>query len=156
MNREHASIEWYTGVSATKKLAPRCPFALVDRCPKYYESAAVLAEVGLTAPLPPADTARLDQKWNGWMSPIPEQSASVFSADDSVRGIWNICPEIGFEIFGYFATLLHKYADEIDLDFAHRRLSAEVRAGAIRGGSGPVYYLSIILNAACTRFCLPL
>lgn len=125
MDRDKASLEWYTQLSARQKLAPRCPFALVERCPKFYESAALLARTGLTAPLAASDSSRLDNKWQGWHSPIPEQAVSVFKADDSFRGVSNLCPEIGYEIFGYFSTHFHRYGDEIDIDFAHRRLARE-------------------------------
>jgi hypothetical protein len=125
MARQQADLEWYTQTSARQRLPPRCPFALTERCPKYFESAEMLANAELTAPLQEEDRARLDRKWQGWHSPIAEQETSVWKINDSLSSINNLCPEIGYDIFGYFSVLFHRYADEIDVDVAHRRLSRE-------------------------------
>jgi hypothetical protein len=52
-----------------------------------------------------------------------EQETSVSHVDDEARGFTNFCPEVSFDRFGYFASYLHHYADEMDLDIAHRRLA---------------------------------
>ena len=46
----------------------------------------------------------------------PKDKPSLFS---------NFCPEVSFDTFGWFASNLASYADEIDADFAHRRLAKE-------------------------------
>ena len=44
---------------------------------------------------------------------------------DDPRHLMNFCPEVLYERFGLFATALHGYADEIDIDSAHSQLAAE-------------------------------
>jgi hypothetical protein len=41
------------------------------------------------------------------------------------RGFHDFCPEVSYEIYGYFASALHHYADEIDRDLMHKHLTRE-------------------------------
>src|SRR6266478_1120232 len=41
------TLKWYTDISASKSLSPRCPFASVHRCPRYYQSVSLLGEAGV-------------------------------------------------------------------------------------------------------------
>jgi hypothetical protein len=56
--------------------------------------------------------------------PIPKDiEPFVGGPENDMHLFFNICPEVSFDLFGYFAKSLSKYADEIDRDAAHKRLS---------------------------------
>lgn len=61
------------------------------------------------------------------MPKTAEQATGVMSSEDQLGqrktvGYSNFCPEVSYDSFGYFASSLHRYADEIDSDCAHARL----------------------------------
>jgi 5-methylcytosine-specific restriction endonuclease McrA len=56
---------------------------------------------------------------------VAEMISRFTRAGDQFRSISGACPEVAAEVFGYFASGLHLYADEIDHDLAHKRLSEE-------------------------------
>jgi hypothetical protein len=47
------NLEWYESVSEKKHLLPRCPFASVYRCPRYYQSISLLGEAGVSTRIDP-------------------------------------------------------------------------------------------------------
>lgn len=119
-----ADLPWYTSISIDRGLAPRCPYATVERCPRYYQSLSLLGRAGSTG-IDKAEDERLLHFWQGsdlWPK-TREQETSIWHTDDDARGFINFCPEVSFDRFGYFASYLHRYADELDVDAAHLRLS---------------------------------
>ena len=42
-------FQWYSAESRRLELAPRCPFAAVHGCPRYYQSLSLLGRAGNTA-----------------------------------------------------------------------------------------------------------
>ena len=50
---------------------------------------------------------------------------SVQRADQRFSSLDNFCPEGAYDLQGVFATMLGRYVDEIDRDFAHERLSKQ-------------------------------
>jgi len=119
--------KWYTDISASKNLSPRCPFASVHRCPRYYASTSLLGQVGVTTAMHPEDDQRLLEKWKQtdvW--PVTsEQEAQVIGPEGKPSHFFNFCPEVSFDRFGWFASNLSRYADELDADIAHRNLADE-------------------------------
>lgn len=119
--------EWYANLSQERGVAFRCPFATVESCPRFYQSLALLGQAGSTK-VPQAEEERLLNHWKSsdlWPR-IDEQAVGLFGGNPDNPSIYsNFCPEVTFERFGFFATTLTKYGDEIDVGFAHQRLEEE-------------------------------
>jgi len=119
------NIEWYLSISNERKVAPRCPFATVERCPRYWSSLSLLRHMGHTS-ISEEEDLRLQKKWeNSELLPrIAEQDTSI-SGSPSSKCLTNYCPEVTYESFRVFASLLCEHGDEIDRDLAFARLSRE-------------------------------
>lgn len=118
-----ANFDWYSSVSSQKSIPPRCPYANVDRCPRYYESLSLLGSAGITTALTQSEEKRLLKKWKNsehWPK-VNEHAASVLDG----KHFSHFCPEVAFDVFGLFASELHRYADEIDTHAAHAQLANE-------------------------------
>src|SRR5207237_4392538 len=95
-----------------------------ELCPRYYESLALLSKyTGLTK-IPSERSASLDRKWKPFESVIAEEEpVASFSGrqedpDDYRKLDWlaRFCPEVCYEQFGYCASKLEAYLDDIDRD----------------------------------------
>jgi hypothetical protein len=42
------SLDWYKKKSLEGSLPPRCPFATVESCPRYYQSLSLMGDAGAT------------------------------------------------------------------------------------------------------------
>ena len=117
-------LGWYLEKSKTQGSPPRCPYATVDSCPRYYQSLSLLARAGRTQ-IDREEDERLQEKHKKsdlWPKTM-EQATSISGSENNYRNFSNYCPEVAFENFGYFATSLARYADEIDLEHAHEGLT---------------------------------
>lgn len=124
------NLKWYTDISKEKGMLPRCPFASVHRCPRFYQSLSLLGKHGSTS-LETAEDGALLEKWSKsdlWPATL-EQATGVMGPGSRAKHFVNFCPEVPFERFGIFASHLNDYSDELDRDNAHRSLS--------RTGEGP-------------------
>ena len=120
-------IEWYTGQSQKMNITPRCPFSSVERCPRYYQSLSLLKDAGTTA-IDPKEDKRLLRYWEKsdlWPK-INEQATAIAGNPNNPGHFWNFCPEVAFDRFGYFASDLNAYADELDIGLTHEKLGREV------------------------------
>ena len=119
-------LTWYKGQSAQHGVLPRCPFASVERCPRFYQSLALLGEAGFATTIDPGEDQRLQSTWQEsdlWPR-TAEQASAIMGPSENPKHFLNFCPEVLFDRFGVFAHSLHEYADEIDQEVAHRRLRA--------------------------------
>lgn len=117
-------LDWATSEGLRKGISPRCPFASVELCPRYFLSLAILGNSGVTTRIEKDNDRRLHEKWEKhpcWPR-TTEQEPGVFSRDGSPRNFHHFCPEVMYDIFGAFATSISSYPDELDRDLAHERL----------------------------------
>ncbi len=115
--------DWYFSLSSQKNLSPRCPYANVENCSRYYESLSILSNAGFTTSIHSSEEKRLLKKWRKsklWPK-INEHAVSRLDRSN----FSHLCPEISYDIFGLFAIELHRYADEIDIHTAHDQLIKE-------------------------------
>lgn len=121
---EIPDLQWCSERSKSKGIAIRCPFATVESCPRYYQSVSLLGNAGSTA-IPIDEDERLFAKWKAselWPRSA-EYETSISGWEGKASHFSNFCPEVAFDRFGYFATYLGRYADEIDSDAGHDRLT---------------------------------
>lgn len=120
-------FQWYS--SESKRLgfkSPRCPFASVHACPRYYQSLSLLGGAGCTA-IPNAEDEALKAKWEKhplWPATM-EQATSISGGDGEKNSYDKFCPEVAYDTFGLFATFLGRHVGEIDRDLAASRLEKE-------------------------------
>lgn len=116
-------LSWYTNKSREQDVTSRCPFATVNTCPRYYQSLSLLGEAGSTK-IEKKEDERLLKRWKKsdlW----PKTDEQYTSISGNQKSFGNFCPEVAFERFGYFASVLLRYGDEIDRDVWHKRLGKE-------------------------------
>jgi hypothetical protein len=119
-------LKWYISISHQKGGQPRCPFATVWSCPRFYQSLALLGEAGSTK-IDPEEDKKLLKHWEkSDLWPTTREYATSISGSPGEPHIFsNFCPEVSFGRFGYFASLLARYADRIDMGIALKRLNKQ-------------------------------
>ena len=157
MARIQPTLEWYKARSVDAGSPPRCPFTSVQRCARFYQSVSLLGESGFTTAIPRAKDERLLAMWQQsdlWPS-VDEQATSIMGPADDPRHLMNFCPEVLYERFGLFASSLHGYADEIDIDTAHSLLAAEHASASDWGWTWasvkPMHYTDCPLYSPLTQ-----
>lgn len=81
----------------------------------------------MTTKIEPEEDQHLLNKWKKsdlWPT-INEQATSISGRPDKPSLFSNFCPEVAYDMSGFFAVSLFRYVDEIDLDVAHARLAKE-------------------------------
>lgn len=119
-------FDWYVAISAKHGGTPRCPFAFVERCPRYYQSLSLLSHAGSTS-IDPTEDERLLNYWkkSDMWPKTAEYETAIAGPDGRISLFDNFCPEVTFDRFRYFAVYLHRYTDDIDADVATERLARE-------------------------------
>ena len=117
------TLEWYKSISAKHNLTPRCPFANVYKCPKYYDSLYLLEGTGATS-MNEQDIKELDKYWEEKKLKfgLKEEMPGIARKGDKFSFLTNFCPEATFLRFAYFASHLSEFADEIDRDIRYTEL----------------------------------
>ena len=116
------NFDWYATLSRQLGGAPRCP---------YLSSLSLMGSAGATK-MDKAEEERLFARWKQsdiWPHTADQDTGTFQTVSDSgatqTSMFLNFCPEVTFDIFGLFASALGNYTDEMDRDFAHRRLQRE-------------------------------
>jgi hypothetical protein len=124
--REMPNAEWYVRRSQSCASPVHCPFATVEACPRYYQSRSLIGEAGSTK-IPKKEDQRLLKYWKrSDLWPRTTEQATAIAGESGNPAIFSkFCPEVIGERFGYFATSLTRYANELDVHLAHERLSKE-------------------------------
>lgn len=109
----YPDLEWYAGISSKKGLTPRCPYAAAARCPRYYQSLALLGNAGSTQ-IDESDDRKLEAFWRGTdLWPLTaEQSTAISGPSDGKKSFTHFCPEVAFDRFGLFASDLFPSLDD--------------------------------------------
>lgn len=113
------NLNWYLATSKKMDVPPRCPLATVETCPRFYQSLSLLGSAGSTA-IESSEDKRLLEKWitSDLWPKTREQETIIYNN----KIFDQFCPEVAFERFGYFASYLGRYSDELDHDLAHEQL----------------------------------
>lgn len=125
-------LEWYAATSEKKGISTRCPFATVQRCPRYFESVSLLSDAGRCSKLSPVTHDAVLKKWMAHeLWPVSGETATSISGRHPGNCFSNFCPEVAFDTFRLFGSTLIEFYDEIDRAARERQLEAkgEVRAG---------------------------
>jgi 5-methylcytosine-specific restriction endonuclease McrA len=117
---ENPNLEWYQSESRKQGVPPRCPIAKAELCPRYFETLWLLGEAKLTTQMPPEKKASFEQKWKTLGSTIAEEGPSLLGDGERTHDLSRICPEVAYELYGYFACNLSEYADELDRELAYK------------------------------------
>ena len=114
------NLNWYLAVSKKMGVPPRCPLATVETCPRFYQSLSLLGSAGSTA-IESSEDKRLLEKWKtSDLWPKTREQETIIYGNNKFFD--QFCPEVAFARFGYFASYLGRYSDELDHDLAHEQL----------------------------------
>ncbi|MCQ8117733.1 hypothetical protein [Methylomonas rosea] len=147
MSTDYPDLEWYIAISEVKSLTPRCPYVTIYKCPRYFDSIALISDTGITTSLDKSIHDKLLLKWKNHelFQPLEEMAASISDG----KNINNFCPEVSFDIFGVFASSFYRFIDSIDKDSRHKQLDREeVKAEDWRWGweyLKPIHYSQCFL-----------
>jgi len=113
---------WYRTKSAEVDAPLSCPYANVHKCPRYYASIYMLGEVKMITSISDDKKTELDAFWaESNVEPvIAEDDTGISGSEGKSSSFSNFCPEVTFTYFGYYASFLARYADEIDKDNGQR------------------------------------
>ena len=119
------NFAWYQKQSRALKLPPRCPFASVKLCPRYFRTLWLFGEHAVVERISSGEAMRLEDQldksslFSREFQPQPELTLS----NDHTRIIgWNdCCPEIAFDAYGVFAAS-GSFMDKGDKKLRHAEL----------------------------------
>ncbi len=127
MNQVVPNFAWYLAEGTRLGLkSPRCPFASVHACPRYYQSLSLLGSAGCSPIKKEVDDELLGRWKKHPLWPVTgEQETGISGGNDVPNGYHNFCPEVAYDTFKLFATYLGRHVGEIDRDIAAAQLAKE-------------------------------
>ncbi len=123
----YPDLSWYAAISERKRLPGRCPYANVHRCPRYFESTALLSDKGITTRMPRDLHDSVVAKWKAHeLSPATAETATSISGGDHPSTFSNFCPEVAYDTFRLFAVTLIRITDDpIDREIAEQLIKED-------------------------------
>jgi hypothetical protein len=120
-------LKWYKEQSTKYGLTPRCPFAHIKRCYRYYASSSMLGEAKVLSKKDEEGDKRLLEWWNksDICATSKTEDVGITFEGDKPRHYANLCPEIAYLAFDLFASDLYRFSDDIDRREMHRVLVKE-------------------------------
>jgi 5-methylcytosine-specific restriction endonuclease McrA len=129
MPRKRADLAWYSAESRKQGLpTPRCPLAHAELCPRYYESLDALGRGSGFTKIPSERSGSLEQKWKVFKSVIAEEEPYINGRGEGLLTVNHFCPEVSYDAYGYFASDMFEYADDIDRGYAEKAYEREGNA----------------------------
>lgn len=112
---------WYRSKSSEKNASFACPYANVNKCPRYYASIYMLGKAGMITSISDDNKDALDIFWakSGLLPVIAEDDTGISGHEGHWTSFSNFCPEVSFTYFHYYASYLAKYVDETDSECGH-------------------------------------
>jgi HNH endonuclease len=120
-----ATEDWYTRRDARRNLAPHCPLAANDKCPRYYLSQKHAASASAaTQAISEEARTQIEKSWEASdvFASIEQSVATWFAKDGSLIGVDGFCPEVTAKLFGLYCSQLRAFPDEETRGTYHRQL----------------------------------
>jgi hypothetical protein len=124
----YPDLAWYSAISERKGLPGRCPHANIHRCPRYFESVALLSDAGITAGISKELHDTTLAKWSSHeLAPVTAETAASISGGNCYS---NFCPEVTYDTFKLFgSTLIRIVDDPIDRKIAEQMIETDPMPG---------------------------
>ena len=118
------NIDWYRNISNANMLPPRCQFSSIYRCPRNFQSIALISDSGLTTRLDLKTDRKLQKRWrkSEFWPKQKEEETSIAISGTVICSYNRFCPEVMYDNFGYFCDHLSYYRDDIDRDIVYKKL----------------------------------
>lgn len=122
----YPDLAWYSKQSERKGLVGRCPHASIHRCPRYFESTALLARVGITTQMAQEPHDAAHAKWRAHeLTPATSETETSISGGENPNCYSNFCPEVAYDTFRLFGSTLIRIGDDIDREIAERAIAED-------------------------------
>lgn len=122
----YPDLDWYAEQSERKGLPGRCPFASIHRCPRYFDSTALLADAKITTSMAKDVHDNALAKWKKHeLCPATSETATSISGGEVPGCFSNFCPEVSYSTFRLFAVSLIDIGDDpVDRQQAEQAIEA--------------------------------
>lgn len=109
---------WYRAKCSENNAPFSCPYANEHKCLRYYSSLDMLGEVKIITSISIDKKEELEEFWSnsGLLPVVSEDDTAISSCNSKPISFSNFCPEVTFKFFGYYASCLTKYNDDLDKD----------------------------------------
>jgi hypothetical protein len=122
----YPDLDWYASVGERKGMRARCPYASINRCPRYFESVSLLGEKGIASKMPASRHDEALRMWEGHeLWPATGETATTIAGGETPTIFFNFCPEVMFDTFKLFASTVIRFYDGTDREIRERALTAE-------------------------------